>query len=68
MFCLGKIPAAIQFQGGKLHLFQHWNQTQIITHSTSQHSTTWWSDGKLVKQQGFWKVEFRAQCRILCFP
>ena len=26
-------------------------ETRIIVHATSQHSTTWWSDGKLLKKK-----------------
>ena len=34
---------------GKLHCYECWNQTQVVVHSTSQQSTTCWSDRKLVK-------------------
>ena len=39
------------------------NQTRIIAHSISQHSTTWWSDGRLVRKG----VGLRALCGTLCF-
>ena len=47
-----EISAAIKWS--KLHSFECWNQTQILMHFASQHSTTRWSDWKLErKRAGF---------------
>ena len=33
------------------HSFERFFQTQIIVRCTSEHSTTWWSDKKLVREE-----------------
>ena len=38
------------------------NQTQIVVHSSSQHSSTWWSVEMFVRKE----AGLRAQHRILC--
>ena len=40
---------SVAIKWSKLHSFYDWVQTFIIVHSTSQHSTAWWSDWKLVR-------------------
>ena len=55
-----RILVAIRWN--RLQWFECWNQTQIIVPSTSQHSTTWWSEWKLVRKE----VGHRGQPQALC--
>ena len=35
----------------KLHAFECWNQIEVILLFTSQHNSTLWSDGKIVRKE-----------------
>ena len=60
--CSVQMSAAIR--SSNLHSFKCWNRAQIIVHSTSQHSATWWADWKLVRR--LWEMGFWVTCIILC--
>ena len=47
----GRCEQFLRGQGGKLHSSECWNRTQIVVHSTSQYSTTWWSNQTHVKKE-----------------